>query len=67
MSPPPDSYDTILSVTNKFSKAVTFVPGRKTMTAENWAIGLLNQLVLLNWGLSRAILSDRDRKFITAL
>lgn len=67
VTPPPEGYNTILSVTDKFSKAVTFIPGRKTMTAEDWAIGLLNRLALLNWGLPRAILSDRDRKFTAAL
>ncbi len=56
-----------MSVTDKFSKAVTFIPGRKTMTAKDWAVQLLDRLALLNWGLPRAILSDRDRKFTAAL
>ncbi len=67
VSKKPDEFDSILSVTDKFSKAVTFIPGRKTMTAEDWAIGLMDRLALLNWGLPRAIISDRDAKFTAAL
>ncbi len=63
----PDKYNTIMSVTDKFSKAITLIPGRDTMTAEDWAIALLDRLALLNWGLPRAIISDRDRKFLASL
>jgi len=62
-----ETYETIMSVTDKFSKAVTLIPERNTMTAEDWAICLLNRLTLLNWGLSRAIISDWDRKFFSNL
>ena len=62
-----EDYDTVLSVTDKFSKVITFIPGQKTMTAENWAIRLLNCLTLLNWGLSCAILLNHNRKFTAAL
>lgn len=34
---------------------------------EEWAIQLLDRLALLNWGLPRAILSDRNRKFTATL
>lgn len=37
------------------------------MTVKNWAIGLMNHLTLLNWGLLQAILSDCDHKFTAAL
>jgi len=60
----PETYETIMSVTDKFSKTVTLISERNTMTAEDWAICLLNRLALLNWELSRAIISDRDRKFL---
>ena len=55
--------DTIMSVTDKFSKRVTFIPGVETWTAEDWAKSLLQHLQLLDWGLPRVIISDRDRKF----
>ena len=37
------------------------------MTAEDWAITLLDHLALLNWGLPRAIISDQDHKFLVSL
>jgi len=62
-----EGFNIIMSVTDKFSKVNTFIPEQKTMTAEDWVIGLMNQLALLNWGLLRAILSDQDCKFTAAL
>lgn len=43
------------------------IPGKTTCTAADWAIGLLDRLAELGWGLPRAIISDRDRKFVSAL
>ena len=56
--------DCLMSVTCKASKAVTFIEGKSTWTAKEWAMALLRRLQLLNWGLPRAIISDRDRKFL---
>ena len=58
-----------MGVTDKFSKAVTHIPGKSTWAvkecaAKEWAIALLDRLSQLNWGLSRAIIFDRDRKFV---
>ena len=33
-----DLFDTIMTVTDKFSKAVCFIPGRKDWSAATWAI-----------------------------
>ncbi|KAI0998999.1 hypothetical protein K3495_g9197 [Podosphaera aphanis] len=57
----------VLSVTDKFSKCVTFIPGATTWTAFQWAEVLLNRLSIMNWGLPRAIVSDRDAKFVSQL
>lgn len=62
-----EGFNIIMSVTDKFSKAVTFISEWKIMTAEDWAISLMNWLALLNWGLSKAILFDWDCKFTAAL
>ncbi len=35
LSTSPDSYDTILSITDKFSKAMTLIPEQKNMTEED--------------------------------
>jgi len=56
-----------MSVTDKFSKAITLILNQDIITTEDWAIALLNCLALLNWGLSRAIISDWDCKFLMSL
>ena len=53
-----------MSVTNKFSKAITLIKGKIAMSGKEWAVLLLDRLALLLWGLPRAILSDRDRRFV---
>ena len=63
----PEQYDCLMSVTDKFAKTITFIPGKSTWTAKDWAIKLLDRLAELNWGLPRAIISDRDRKFVGQL
>jgi len=62
-----ETYETIMSVTDKFSKAVTLISERNTMTVKDWTICLLNHLALLNWELFKAIISDWDRKFLFSL
>ena len=58
-------YDTILSVTCKFSKKVSLIPGKVTFSAKDWAIRFLRRLRKVDWGLPKAIISDRDRKFLS--
>lgn len=59
-----DGFNCVMSLTCKFSKAVTFIPGKDTWKADDWADALLERLTLLNWGLPQKILSDRDAKFL---
>ena len=66
-SPPPDSFDSVMSVTDKFSKRIALIPGKTTHTAEQWARLLLERLDLADWGLPKAIISDRDRKFVSEI
>lgn len=56
-----------LSVTDKFSKRIIFVPGKDTWKAKEWAKGLIQQLDVAGWGLPKIILSDRDPKFLSNL
>ena len=63
----PKEFDCAISITDKFSKAVTFLSGKTTWRAKDWAIRLLDRLAELNWGLSRVIISDRDRKFVSGI
>ncbi len=63
----PDNFDSIMSVTCKFSKRVTLVPGKTTWKAKDWATELLTRLEIMDWGLPKAIISDRDAKFLSEL
>ena len=67
LSKTPSDYDNIMSVTEKASKAITLIPGVSTWNGTQWAYHLLTRLLLLNWGLPQAIISDRDRKFVEQL
>ena len=62
-----EGFDTILSVTDKFTKRVTFVPGKKDYSAAQWATTLLDRLDTMDWGIPRILLTDRDRKFLSEL
>ena len=53
-----EKFDCVMSVTNKFSKAIAFVPGFFASGGKAWATRLLNQLSLLNWGLPQILISD---------
>ena len=56
-----------MSVTDKFGKRLTYVPGKSTWTAQEWAIALLDCLYLGDWGIPKVLLSDRDLKFLSEL
>ncbi len=62
-----DKYNTIISVTDKFSKVITLIFSQDIMTTEDWAIVLLDCLALLNWGLSRIIILNQNCKFLMNL
>ncbi len=51
-----DKYNIIMSVTDKFSKAITLISDWDIIMMKDWAITLLNCLALLNWGLSKTII-----------
>ena len=58
-------FNCALTVTDKFSKAVTILPGKDSDSAEDWAKILLTGLS--DWGIPRSIVSDRDPKFLSDL
>lgn len=59
--------DSIMSVTCKFSKRVSLVPGKNTWAANDWSDALLERLEIADWGLPKIIISDRDKKFLSQL
>lgn len=63
----PGDTNVCLTVTCKFTKRLTFIPGKDTWTAEDWARALRTRLALADWGWPAQIISDRDRKFVAEL
>ncbi|KAI1676403.1 RVT-1 multi-domain protein [Pyrenophora tritici-repentis] len=61
----PDGFDTILTVTDKATKAVKLIPGKTDGDALYWAIRFWDYVVC-DWGLPKAIISDRDGRFLSA-
>ena len=57
-----DSYDTILTITDTFSKASIFIPCNETIDAEKTA-ALYANYILPHYGLPSRIISDRDPCF----
>lgn len=54
-----------MSVTCKFLKRVTLIPGKDTWAVEDWTYALLNRLDLIDWGLPGELVTDRDPKFLS--
>ena len=59
-----NKFDCVMSVTDKFSKTVTFIANYIAKSDKWWTIKLLNHFILINWELFYAIISDQDFHFI---
>ena len=62
-----EGFDSTMTVTDKFLKRATYIPGAATWKAADWAIALLDRLAIADWGLPRVMLTDRDPKFLSEL
>lgn len=60
-------HDAVLTVTDKFTKAVLLIPGNTTYGAREWGQMLLRAIQLGNWATPAAIISDRDSKFTSTI
>ena len=65
LPPSKEGFDCAMSVTCKFSKRITIIPGQTNWKAAEWAKALLTRLDIMDWGLPKQIISDRDRKFLS--
>ncbi len=54
-------------ITCKFSKRIFMISEKINWKAKNWAMTLLNRLNIMNWELSKAIILNRDLKFLAEL
>jgi hypothetical protein len=61
------AFDTVMTVTDKYSKAVRFLPGCKDWSAAEWAEAIYEGVTINGWGYPRTLVSDRDRRFLSAL
>ena len=61
-----DDMDCALTVTCKFTKKSMALAGKSTYGAEDWANILITALMARDWGIPHAVISDRDRKFMSA-
>ena len=63
--PHSDTYDTILTITDTFSKVSIFIPCNETTDTERTAL-LYATYVLPHYGLPSQVISDRDPRFTSA-
>jgi len=61
-----ETYDTVLSATDKMSRSVILTPGKETWNATEWA-GAFFDSVVRRWGLPHTIISDRGSIFTSEL
>lgn len=59
-----EEYNTLMSVTCKFSKYFTLIKDVNTWLMEQWVHGFLNRLDLINWGLLGELITNWDLKFL---
>jgi hypothetical protein len=62
-----EGIDCVLSVIDKFTKRVMLISEKFIFTVENWTIQLLEKSQRRDWDISKMIISDRDRKFLSDL
>ena len=62
-----EGFDNALTVTDKFTKRITYIVGKVTWKAKDWAMALLDRLNIADWGLPKVLLTDRDPKFLADL
>ena len=60
-----EGFDTLLTVTCKFSKPTLLIPGTSTWSAAEWVDVFLAAVMGHDWGIPLAIISDRDSKFMS--
>ena len=63
LPPTEKGLDTLMTVTDKFSRRVALIPGKETYKAQKWAEEFLNGTT--EWGIPKAIISDRDSRFLS--
>ena len=55
----------MLTITCKYTKKVILIPDKTTYSVVDWANLVIVALLAYDWGIPSAIISDRDRKFMS--
>ena len=58
--------DALLTITCKATKKNLLIPGKETWSAVQWGHAVLRELMRHDWGVPRAIISDRDPRFMSS-
>ena len=59
-------FDQLITVICKSTKQSILIPRHYIYKAEDWAKALIYQILLSDWAIPRQIISDYNRKFISA-
>ena len=57
----------VMTITCKFFKRIVIISNKDTWNAFEWTVALLHRLNIANWELSKVIIFDRNRKFLSNL
>ncbi len=57
----------VLSIIDKFTKQIMLISEKFIYKTENWTIQLLKKSQRRNWDISKVIISDKNRKFLSNL
>ena len=60
-----DELNIAMSVICKFTKRLTLVVDKKIWSVVEWKIALIDKLNIADWNISKIIISNRDRKFLS--
>ena len=60
-----DQFDCVMPINCKYFKRIMLVSDKNTWTAAQWNHVLLDRLDMTDWKLFKAIISNRDRKFLS--
>ena len=60
-----DELNITMFVICKFTKRLTLVVDKKTWFVAEWEIALIDRLNIVDWNISKIIISNRDRKFLS--
>jgi transposase InsO family protein len=62
-----DEINCVLSIIDKFTKRIMLISEKFIYKAEDWAIHLLKETQRRDWDISKVIISDKDKKFLSDL